>query len=378
MFLLNEMLMMSPLVLYTGLRLGVLIRSKAGRIVFAIFYLFLLPAFPLAEKLAHGNGPAWTTVLMKAGYDALPFLMYLVLTVVLTDLAMGLLRILKIVSAETLRRPRVRAIRFWAMLLAPTLIVAVGILNFAHLSVSRYVIDVPRRSSSADRIRLVFASDFHLAAVTSPRFLPRFVETVNALEPDLILIGGDVLEGDRQGEGVEAFAAQFRRLRAKYGVYGVPGNHDRFGGANRTSFFARAGITLLRDEVKNIEGILYLAGRNIADRSRRGAARRKTVAELLSATPRDLPVILLDHRPTELEAAAASGVDVQFSGHTHDGQLFPVNLITALQYELSWGYKKKGPTHVFVSCGVQLWGPRVRTAGVSEIMLVDVDFRGGL
>jgi predicted MPP superfamily phosphohydrolase len=378
MYLLNELLMMTPLVLYTGFRLGVLIRSKAGRIVFAIFYLLLIPAFPLAEKLAHGNGPAGTVVLIRAGYDALPFLMYLVLTVVLADLAIGLLRILKIVSVETLRRPGVRAIRFWTMLFVPALIVAAGILNFAHLSISRYAIEVPRRSSSADRIRLVFASDFHLGAVTSPRFLPRFVETVNALEADLILIGGDVLEGDRQGEGVEAFAAHFRRLRAKYGVYGVPGNHEGFGGANRTSFFARAGITLLRDEVKNIEGILYLAGRNVSGRSRPGAARRKTVAELLSATPRDLPVILLDHRPTELEAAAASGVDVQFSGHTHDGQLFPVNLITALQYELSWGYKKKGPTHVFVSCGVQLWGPRVRTAGVSEIMLVDVDFRGGL
>jgi predicted MPP superfamily phosphohydrolase len=89
---------------------------------------------------------------------------------------------------------------------------------------------------------------------------------------------------------------------------------------------------------------------------------RKTVAELLAETPRDLPVILADHRPTELPAAAEAGVDVQFSGHTHDGQLFPVNLITARRYELSWGYEKKGPTHVFVSCGVQLWGPRVRTA----------------
>ena len=99
------------------------------------------------------------------------------------------------------------------------------------------------------------------------------------------------------------------------------------------------------------------------------------MAELLAATPPDLPVVLIDHRPTELAAAAASGVDVQFSGHTHNGQLFPVNFITALQYELSWGYKKKGPTHIFVSCGVQLWGPRVRTAGVSEILRVDVAFR---
>jgi len=378
MYLLNEMLLMTPAVLYTGLRLGSLLRGKAGRILFGLSYLLLLPAFPLAEGLAHRNGADWTTLLITAGYDALPYLMYLVLTVVLTDLVIGLLRLTGLLSAEAIRRPRVRAIRFWSMLLVPALVVTAGILNFNHLSISRYTIGVPRRSASAERLRIVFASDFHLGAATSPGFLPRFVETVNALDPDLILIGGDVTEGDRRGEGSEKFAASFRRLRAKYGVYGVPGNHEGFGGSDRSAFFAQAGIILLRDEVIKIDGVIYLAGRNDQGRPRPGQTLRKTVAELLAETPRDLPVILVDHRPTELQAASEAGVDVQFSGHTHDGQLFPVNFITARRYELVWGYKKKGPTHIFVSSGVQLWGPRVRTAGVSEIMLVDVEFRSGL
>lgn len=375
MYLLNEMLLMTPIVLYSGLRMGRLLRSGAARIVFALFYIMLLPAFPLAERLAHGRAGGWSSALITIGYDALPYLMYLVLTVVLTDLVIGLLRLTRLLPAGTLRRPRVRTIQFWSLLLFPAFVVGAGILNFDRLSVSRYAIEVPARSSAARSLRIVFASDFHLGSATSPRFLPRFVESVNALEPDLILIGGDMLEGDRPGEGSDQFAAQFRRLRAKVGIYGVLGNHEGFGRADPAVFFARAGITLLKDEVKKVDGILYLAGRNIAGRSRPGVIPRKSVAELLAATPPDLPVVLVDHRPTELQAAAAAGVDVQFSGHTHNGQLFPVNFITALQYELSWGYKKKGPTHIFVSCGVQLWGPRVRTAGVSEIMLVDVAFR---
>ncbi len=375
MYFLNEMLLTMPLVVYTGLRMGAFIRGKSGRVVFAVFYLLLVAAFPSAERLAHGNGPGWTTDLITAGYDALPYLMYLVMTVVLTDLLLGLFRLLGIPAPGTLRRPRIRAIRFWGMLLVPALIVAAGILNFNHLSISRYAIEVPRRSSTSERVRIVFASDFHLGAATSPRFLPRFVATVNALEPDLILIGGDVLEADRRDEGSDIFAAQFRRLRARYGVFGVPGNHEGFGGAGRYGFFAQSGIVLLRDEVREIGGVAYLAGRDDQGDRRSGPPSRKTVAALLAAIPRDLPVILIDHRPTDLPSASAAGVDVQFSGHTHDGQLFPVNIITALQYELSWGYKKKGPTHIFVSCGVQFWGPRVRTAGVSEIMLVDVAFR---
>ena len=229
MYLLNEMLLMTPVVLYAGIRLGRLLRSGPARIVFALFYIMLIPAFPLAEGWAHGRGGDWPRALITIGYDALPYLMYLVLTVVLTDLAIGLLRLAGLLPAGTLRRPRVRTIHFWILLIFPALVVVAGILNFNHLSVSRYAIEVPRRSSPPGNLRIVFASDFHLGSATSPRFLPRFVETVNALEPDIILIGGDMLEGDRPGEGSDQFAAQFRRLRARYGVFGVLGNHEGFG-----------------------------------------------------------------------------------------------------------------------------------------------------
>ena len=101
-----------------------------------------------------------------------------------------------------------------------------------------------------------------------------------------------------------------------------------------------------------------------------------SVDELLAGGPKDLPVILLAHRPVELDQAERAGVDIQLSGHTHHGQVFPVNWITSHEYELSWGYLKKGPTHVFVTSGVQLWGPPVRTVGASEILAVRVTLAG--
>ena len=93
-----------------------------------------------------------------------------------------------------------------------------------------------------------------------------------------------------------------------------------------------------------------------------------------SASP-DLPIILMDHRPTELQEVSHTAVDVQFSGHTHNGQLFPINLLTHSIYELSWGYKKIRNTHFFVTSGLRLWGPPVKTAGKSEIMLVEILFK---
>jgi hypothetical protein len=88
-----------------------------------------------------------------------------------------------------------------------------------------------------------------------------------------------------------------------------------------------------------------------------------------------LPVILVDHRPTEIDQVSKTTVDIQLSGHTHNGQMFPLNLILRSMYQLTWGYEKVGNTHFFVTSGIRLWGPPVRTVGKSEIMVIEVDFK---
>ncbi len=371
----NEILLALPALLYSGLRLRWLLERTLWKNVSTALFVVLLAAYPLADRLAHGSFGGGTRPLITTGYYALPYLLYFMLLVVLTDLVVGGLRLAGVVRREALRRPAVRIARFWAMVLVPAAIVSGGILNFEHLQVTPYAIEIPKKASSIDALRIVFASDFHLGDLTAPGFMAGFVDKVNALRPDLILIGGDVIEGDRRGEATGIFSSQFRRLRATYGVFGVFGNHEGFGGGNRDAFFAQSGITLLKDEVRDIGGAFTLAGRRDAGRGDQ-ASRRKSVADLLRGARADLPLILVDHRPTDLEAVSRTAADIQFSGHTHAGQLFPVNFITSRQYELMWGYKKKGNTHFFVSCGVQLWGPRVRTFGVSEIVYVDVALRG--
>jgi predicted MPP superfamily phosphohydrolase len=138
------------------------------------------------------------------------------------------------------------------------------------------------------------------------------------------------------------------------------------------TFFDQAGIRLLKDTVEKIDNDFYLIGRTDGRSS-----GRKSIEELLRDCDRSLPVIVLEHRPTDLDNVSRSGADILLSGHTHNGQLFPVNLITQRHYELSWGYKLKNRTHVFVTSGIQVWGPPVRTAGASEILIVNVSFRNG-
>ena len=147
------------------------------------------------------------------------------------------------------------------------------------------------------------------------------------------------------------------------------GNHEYYGGVDMHKFYRESGITLLIDSVIRIDSLIYLAGRND-----QFAGDRITSQELLGNITRDLPVILLDNRPTESQEASLTATSIQFSGHTHGGQLFPLHLITRQVYELSRGYRKIRNTHFFVSSGLRLWGPPVKTAGKSEILLVDVLF----
>jgi predicted MPP superfamily phosphohydrolase len=132
------------------------------------------------------------------------------------------------------------------------------------------------------------------------------------------------------------------------------------------------GITMIQDEIREVAGVT-LIGRDDISSSRFGR-QRKELSEILQDVSKDRPLILLDHQPKNLSEAQKNGVDVQFSGHTHNGQLWPLNLIVKHLFEVPVGYKKKGDTHIFVSTGVGTWGPPVRTNARPDILFVTVEF----
>src|SRR5512136_2761589 len=252
MYLLNELIFLSPLAVYVCFRVRRLIARRLFKNAFAVFFVFLVLGVPLAETLSHRSAGGWAKYLMIAGYYSLPLLLYLVLVVVLIDLAVGCLRLLKIVAKETVGSPRFRTIRLYTYLAVPAVVVILGILNYHYLRVKEYSIEVPRKSSELGQLKIAFAADFHLGALTERHFLERVVAKINALKPDIVLIGGDVLEGDRRDETTDAYEAQFRRIKSRYGVYAAPGNHEMHG-ENRRDFFDRSGIIFLQDAVKKID-----------------------------------------------------------------------------------------------------------------------------
>lgn len=369
MYLLTELILFSPLIIYACIRVQKLISKPVLKRLFLFFFILLFLGYPAAEMVSHGRIGGWERQLTILGYYCLPFLLYLTLSVLAIDLTVCLLRSMKILREETTSGARFRFIRLACYLALPVLVVFAGALNNDRLRIKQYSVELPRKSSAASELKIVFASDFHLGQITYDRLLERFVSKVNALQPDIVLIGGDILEG-HGNENLDLFQSQFRLIKARYGVYASPGNHESHSGSPN-DFFAQSGMKLLDDRVEEIDGSFYLVGRRYGRSS-----KKSPIAELLKSAPEDLPIILLDHSPTDLENVSRSRVDMQLSGHTHNGQLFPVNLlIMPFQYELAWGAMTKGNTHFIVSSGVQAWGPPVKTAGDSEILLINIVFR---
>lgn len=365
MYLLNELLISLPLALYACLRIRSLLVPKRLKNLWTALFVLIAVAYPVAETLSHGADGRWADLIVLLGYCALPLLLYLVMIVIAVDMTVGLLRLTGLVSRQAVRSERFRSWRLAVSLGLPLLVVAFGAVNHRVLRVREYRVELPRRSSTARELTVVFMADLHFRDMTSDRFLEELTEKVNARKPDLILLGGDLLEGDRRGEDTGRYERAIRAMTSTYGIYTVPGNHERFSRAGTGGFLERAGIRLLQDEVVRVDDALALAGRKDA-RSR----DRKPAAELLAAAPRDLPLVLVAHRPEEFDKARAAGADIQLSGHTHHGQLFPINFITARQYDLSWGHLERGGAHLFVTSGVQAWGPPVRTVGASEILVI--------
>lgn len=356
-------------IFYVHSRLKKLFIRDTYRNAFTFFYILLIAAFPVMELLSHAIGLASAKYLLIVSYDSLPFLLYFFLLLVFFDILLALNRLLKITANETIKSRKFRWAAFGIIFFLAAAIVIAGSINYHNIRINEYRIEIQKKSSALNRLRIVLAADLHLGNMTAEQFMKDFADKVNSLNPDIVLLPGDLLEGNRDDADKAEFERQFRRIKAKFGVYASPGNHEAYGGEISSDFFSRAHIHMLDDSLVVIDQSFSLAGRKLSSKE-----KRKSLLELLRGAPENLPLILLDHLPAKLELVSRSPVDIQLSGHTHHGQLFPFQFITELRYPLSWGYNKIGHTHFFVTCGVQGWGPGVRTAGVSEIMLIDVEF----
>lgn len=245
-----------------------------------------------------------------------------------------------------------------------------GYINFTTPAIRKFKIELSGKSGQEHSLRIVAASDIHLGYGIDRARLEKYVKLIDSQNPDLILISGDLVDSSVEPLYESKMEEELRQLKAKYGIYMVPGNHEYISGIEKCGEFIRhTPIVMLRDSVITIDGKVNIAGRD--DRSNRN---RKTVRELLTAADSRLPVIILDHQPAdkEVEDAVKQKATLALYGHTHKGQIWPFSLLTRAIYTHNYGYRKIGKTHIYVSSGLGLWGPPLRIGSRSEIAVIDL------
>lgn len=273
------------------------------------------------------------------------------------------------------KRYGLRRIYFVSSLIFVIGVMAWGNWCFHHPVVTRLDLKVAKHSPKVKNMRIVTATDIHAGFLINKDIVRKYVDLIMEQKPDMILLVGDIIDYDVRSVEMENMQDEFRRLTAPYGVYATTGNHEYIELKNEPKeakinwLATETGFTMLRDTAVMVDSTLYIVGRE-DDK----CGHRKELADIMQNVDKHYPVIVMNHEPHRLQEEVDAGADIALYGHTHNGQFFPANLILKFMYELPFGYKKKGDTHIYVSSGLGLAGPQYRIGTISEIVVMDVTF----
>ena len=335
------------------------VASRRFRLLYVIALIFLAVSFILARVI---EGSA---ILNIIGSYWLALFSLLVMLLPLVHLLVWLTRL------TSLPRHHVQKWAGIATLSALVLLIGYGSFNAYSPTVREYEISIDKEGPESGELRIVMASDMHFGYLSGKNHAIRMVEEINALQPDIVLFPGDIIDDDvvpYKSKGLGEILAQ---IKAPYGVYASLGNHDRFSGEMEEliALLEESNMKILYDEVVTVDGWLTLIGRkDYIDKE------RSSLADLMTEIDHSTPLFLLEHQPVQLGIAQQLGIDLMVSGHTHRGQIAPAHLITQRLFENDWGHLRKDQLHSIVSSGYGFWGPPIRIGSRAEIVLIHASF----
>jgi predicted MPP superfamily phosphohydrolase len=334
---------------------------------YLVFFIFMVSAYILAKVLQKHLPDIVYTILEGAGSFWFAFMLYFFIAILFID-------IYRLTGVKYSDYEQVKVIAFSVVVLLTVATLVYGFFNTRNVHVKELNIKLSKYGVNKSSLNAVLVSDIHLSNMNNNSFARNITNKINALNPDIIFIAGDLVDDRASYLRKKGIGFAFKDLHAKYGVYGITGNHEYINGVEGcVEYMRELGINVLRDTAVNVNNSFLLVGREDRTMSTFDGQRRKELGVILEGQPK-LPIILMDHTPFGLDDAINNNVDLQLSGHTHHGQLFPLNFVTSMIYEVSKGYHKRGNTQFYVSSGAGTWGPPIRTGSRSEIVHLKIDF----
>ncbi|MDO9026562.1 MAG: metallophosphoesterase [bacterium] len=261
------------------------------------------------------------------------------------------------------RQPLGHRMLGWSAIILSLLAFIYGLVNTAVIRTTDITIGLKELKES--KVTVALLTDIHVGAVYGPEYLEKIVARTNALKPDLVAIAGDLFDGSAKPN--YGLVQPLEGLQAP--VFFVTGNHEVYEGIDiTTGLVARTGVTVLRNQLAEFRG-LQIVG---LDAPLREGRKSGIFDKFDGKIDPEKPAILLYHIPVGLEQAKERGIDLQLSGHTHNGQIFPFTLLMPLVYRFYSGYGRDGDFQVYVSHGVGSWGPPIRIGSKSEIIKINL------
>ncbi|WP_418850960.1 metallophosphoesterase [Ruminococcus sp.] len=359
------------------------------KVPFAVVYLFMALSPVIAFLLPKS---AVAIVIRRISTYWIGIMLYSLLYVVLFDLLRLIAKHTKL--KNTLLFSRGSVISIGSVVVACAVATCLyGIFNARNIKVNEYSVTVNKSCGSDKHLKAVLVADLHMGYAIGVDHITNMVEKINQQDADIVIIAGDIFDNSYDGmDDPEGIKAQLKSIKSKYGVYAVYGNHDidekilmgftfDWGGKQlhnekMTNFMKECNIKLINDESVLINDEFYLVGRHDTDKPGTEDGTRAEISELTKDLDKTKPIFVLSHEPDELQKTADAGADIDFSGHTHDGQLFPGNLTIGLFWENPCGMIKKDNMYSIVTSGVGVYGTFMRVGTDAEICSVDIDFAG--
>ena len=266
-----------------------------------------------------------------------------------------------------------------------------GSVHAREIKTTPYKITINKSCGELTQLNAVLIADTHMGYAIGTDHIEQMVDKINSCDPDIVIFAGDIFDNSIDGlDDPERLAQLLASIDSRYGVWATYGNHDinekilmgftfswgenPANDTSMTDFLEKANINLLQDESVLIDDSFYLVGRRDAHKPGTPDGERKSIKELTEGLDKSKPIFVIDHEPSELQETADAGADIDFSGHTHDGQLFPGNLTVGLMWENPCGVIKKDSMYSVVTSGVGVYGPFMRIGTDAEICDVHIKF----
>lgn len=346
--------------------------QTARRWYIAVFFT-VASTFILGSVLERTATSAFSEWVYRIGSFWLAYMLYLFIMVVLIDDVRILNHFFHFLPAFT---PAMKFRLGVSVFTLASLIVVGGHINALWINVKEIPLTIHKRVEGAPEVKILMASDLHLGALIGERREKKLLDIIREQQPDLVLLCGDLVDGEIAPVLRKNLGKHIQEISTPLGVYAIPGNHEYIGNIKKTYPYLKSiNINVLRDSVVTLPNGIQLVGRD--DRSGGGGWGNhgpKPLSELMALTDSLKPVIVMNHQPYNLQEAADARVDLHLSGHTHNGQLWPMNYLTEGIFELSWGLLQKGKTFFYVSSGYGTWGPPVRTSNRPEVVVFRLRF----